>query len=102
MVVFCYDTSNGLAFAGRSILAAAYADDVSLGVSDEGSIIAYIALSERFQKATGLAINTDKSWILPLGPRRQLPHEIGGIRVIQDDTPHRLLGLFRGFSQKPC
>ena len=95
-------TIRGLEFYGRRTLSSAYADDITLAVKDTELLLAFLTLAERFHKASGLAINLHKSWILPLGPPRQVPTHVGGIPVVTQGEQRRLLGLLRGHDTALC
>ncbi|CAI5477353.1 unnamed protein product [Closterium sp. Yama58-4] len=70
-----------------------YADDSTLLLKDRSQLNDAEKLLRDFECQSGLAVNWDKSVVLPLGRQRDLPPRDGSFKWASRDDPERLLGV---------
>ncbi|CAI7909542.1 unnamed protein product [Closterium sp. NIES-54] len=72
-----------------------YADDTTLHLKVRSQLDDAEMLLKDFERLSGLAVNWDKSVVLPLGRQRDLPPPIAGsFKWASRDDPERLLGVW--------
>ena len=60
---------KGICFGNTEIKQVLYADDITLFIKDMSSVKEIEHVLEGFYKISGLKLNKDKTYILPLGPQ---------------------------------
>ena len=76
------------------------ADDTTLFVKDEGSILKALETLSDFEKVSGLKVNVNKSEAVWLGEKKGCTDEIGGLKW--SHQPVKALGVWFGYNQKRC
>ncbi|CAI5995141.1 unnamed protein product [Closterium sp. NIES-65] len=72
-----------------------YADDTTLLLNGRSQLGDAELLLKEFEKMSGLAVNWDKSVVLPLGRQRDIPPPAdGAFKWASRDDPERLLGVW--------